>query len=116
VVIGVAGGLGRSPLEGPFFFLGVALLLASFVAAGLALTAGRGNGARVLGVVGAFVVGIAVSGLVETGVSALVPDSAGWVAAEAGLWTVSTITAVTFLVWWGTRRRDGSTSQFSRSG
>ena len=115
VAIATAGGLGRSALEGPFFFLGVALLVAAFVSAGLALTAGRGTGARVLGVVGALVVGLAISALVEMGVGALVPDSAGWVAAEAGLWTISTITAVTFLVWWGARRRDGSTSELSRS-
>ena len=115
VAIAVAGGLGRSPFEGPFFFLGLGLLLAAFVAAGLALTAGRGIGARVLGVVGALVVGIALSGLLQAAMGALVPDSAGWVQAEAGLWAISTVTAVTFLVWWSARRRDVSTPDLSRS-
>lgn len=116
VVIAVAGGLDRSPLEAPLFFLGLVLLVAAFVAAGLALTAGRGNVARVLGVVGALVVGIAVSGLVETGVGALVPGSAGWVQEEAGLWAISTMTAVAFLVWWAAARRRAGTSEVSRSG
>jgi hypothetical protein len=115
VAIAVAGGLDRSPLEGPFFFLGLGLLVAAFVAAGLALTEGRKVAARILGTVGALVVGIAVSGLVERSVGALVPDSAGWVQEEAGLWAISTITAVAMLIWWTTQRRNASTSDLSRS-
>jgi hypothetical protein len=115
VAIAVAGGLGRSPFEGPFFFLGLGRLPVAFVAAGLALTEGRNGAARVLGVVAALVVGIAVSGLLPAAMGALVPDSAGWVEAEAGLWAIGTITAATFLVWWSARRRDRSTPDLSRS-
>ena len=113
VAIGIAGGLELSPFEGPLFFLGLALLVAAFVTAGLALTAGRPAPARILGVVGAVVVGMAVSGLVETGVGALVPESAGWVQAEAGLWTISVLSAVVLLVW--SRQREGTRSEVSRT-
>jgi hypothetical protein len=115
VAIAVAGGLDRSPLEGPFFFLGLGLLVAAFVTAGLAITEGRKVAARILGTVGALVVGITVSGLVERVMGALVPDSAGWVQAEAGLWAISTITAAVLLIWSAAGRRDASTSDLSRS-
>ena len=105
VAIGIAGGLDRSPFEGPLFFAGLLLLVAAFLSAGLALTAGRGIAVRILGSVGAVVIGIAVSLVVETGVGAFVPDSAGWVKEEAGLWVIGALTAAVFTAWWARRGR-----------
>jgi hypothetical protein len=113
VAIGTAGGLELSPFEGPLFFLGLALLVAAFVTAGLALTAGRPVPVRILGAIGALVVGLAVSGLIEAGMGALVPESAGWVEAEAGLWTISVLSAVVLLIW--SRQREGTRAEVSRS-
>ena len=70
VAIGVAGGLNQSPAEGPLFFLGMILFLVGVVAIGLAITAGRSVGARVLGVGGAvaatFVVWLAVDTVIAS--------------------------------------------------
>jgi hypothetical protein len=52
-----------------------------------------------LGAVGAIMVGLALSGLVETLVGAVVPDSAGWVKEEAGLWVVSGASALVLPAW-----------------
>lgn len=106
LVIGLAGGLDRSPLEGPFFFLGLVLLVVAFAAAGIAATAGRPRPVRILGAVGAVLVGVAASLLVETGVGALVPESAGWVKEEAGLWATSVLTAALLLLWVTARERE----------
>ena len=99
LVIGLAGGLDRSPLEGPFFFVGLVLLLVAFVAAGVAATTGRPRPVRILGGIGGALVGAVAFFLVETGVGALVPESAGWVKEEAGLWAISVLTAVALLLW-----------------
>lgn len=97
LAIGVAGGLDRSPLEGPLFLVGFLLLVLAFVAAGVALPDGA-TWRRVIAGGIAVVAGIAFFVLVETGVGALVPASAGWVKEEAGLWVVSVLTAALLVV------------------
>lgn len=99
VAIAIAGGLDRSPLEGPLFVLGLLSLVVAFVATGLAMTAGRGIGVRILGAVGGLLVGALVFILLEDSVAALVPESAGWVKEEAGLWAVSLVSAAAILLW-----------------
>jgi len=104
VAIAVAGGLDRSPLEGPLFFLGLVAVVVAFVAAGVAATRGRSAAVRALGGVAGFLVGLALSALVASVVGALVPESAGWVQEEAGLWAVGLLAVgLTALV---ARRRD----------
>ena len=105
IAIAVAGGLDQSPLEGPLFFLGLVLICVAFVAAGLAAAAGRDTGMRVLGGVGGLVGGLLLFILVESAVGAAVPDSAGWVKEEAGLWVASVLTAGFMLSWWRRRQR-----------
>lgn len=86
VAIGVAGGLGESPAEGPLFFLGAVLMAVGTVALGLSLGAGRPLAIRVA-VVLAVVVGVAVVSLVVAIlVSALQPADAGWAWGEVNLW------------------------------
>lgn len=99
VVIAVAGGLDRSPLEGPLFLLGMLLLALAAVAAGLAGTRGRVPVVRAAGVVGSVLVGIVAFWIVESAVGALVPASAGWVREEAGLWAVSLFAAAGLGAW-----------------
>ncbi|HZI97553.1 MAG TPA: hypothetical protein VFD41_08520 [Actinomycetales bacterium] len=71
VAIGIAGGLDRSPLEGPLFLLG---LLAGAVAAPIVMIA------------------------VQTVVVAVLPASVGWVEHEAGLWLAAGAFVVAALV------------------
>lgn len=104
VAIGIAGGLDRSPVEGPLFVLGLLSLVVAFVATGLAMTAGRGIAVRILGAVGGLLVGALMFMLLEDPVGSLVPESAGWVKEEAGLWAVSLVSAAAILLW--ARRAD----------
>ncbi|MPZ61274.1 MAG: hypothetical protein GEU93_08255 [Propionibacteriales bacterium] len=102
VAIGVAGGLDESPLEAPLFFVGLVATVVAYVAAGVAAVGGRPIWKPILGGVAGIVVGLGVLMLIENGVGSLVPESAGWVKEEAGLWAVSLLTAGALLGW---RRR-----------
>ena len=99
IVIAVAGGLDQSPLESPLFILGLLLISIAFAAGGFAAAEGRGTAMRAAGVVGGVVVGLLLFILVETAVGAVVPDSAGWVKEEAGLWVASVVTAAVMFGW-----------------
>lgn len=94
VVIGLAGGLDRSPAEGPLFVLGLLLYVIGVLAVGLALTAGRGVGWRVAGMLGAFATAAVAFLVVDGIVAALAPPDPHWVWAEVQLWIVSVATAV----------------------
>lgn len=99
IVIAAAGGLDQSALESPLFILGLLLISIAFAAGGFAAAEGRGTAMRAVGVVGGVVVGLLLFILVETAVGAVVPDSAGWVKEEAGLWVASVVTAAIMLGW-----------------
>ncbi|MGY1915197.1 hypothetical protein [Blastococcus sp. SYSU DS0973] len=103
VVIAASGGLGRSALEGPLFLTGLLLLVLAFIAGGVSV-AGGGPARRALTGAVAAVVGIALALLIETGVDAVLPESSGWVAEEAGLWAVSLLTAAVLGGRWLRRR------------
>jgi hypothetical protein len=93
LVIWNAGGLDESRLESPLFGLGLVLIVLAYAALGLAVTAGRDPWLRVTGLIAGIVIGTALLLLIEEIVSSLVPDSAGWVQEEAGLWVGSVLTA-----------------------
>ena len=59
----------------------------------------------VAGVIG-LVVGVVALVAVEDGVGAIVPESAGWVAEEAGLWVAAAATTTFALLW--LRSRDST--------
>jgi hypothetical protein len=86
VAIGVAGGAGRSPLEGPLFLLGLACAVAAAVLCGAAFARHRSMPWKVLG----GVVGLAVASAFGTAegdiVSAVQPVNPGWVWGEVNLW------------------------------
>jgi hypothetical protein len=88
VAIGIAGGLGRSPLEDPLFLTGLALALASVVSLGLLLTVGRHPAVRaggvVLGVIAVFAVTVAVDAAAHA-----FTTSDHWVLTEVNLWVLA---------------------------
>ena len=92
VAIGTAGGLDKSPLEGPLFFTGLLCFVVAVVAVGVALTRGRPGWVRaVAGVVVAPVLGIGATLAVDALVGALRPTDPlrHWVWAEINLWVVA---------------------------
>ncbi len=100
LVIGLAGGLDKSPAEGPLFFLGMLVYLVGVVAIGLALTAGRGLVGRVLGVVVTVAVLFAVWLAVDTVIASLAPENdPHWVWAELQLWVIAVVTALGWYLW-----------------
>ena len=107
LVIGLAGGLDRSPLEGPLFLLGLLLYALGVIAIGLAVTVGRSVAVRVLGAVIALAVTWAVFLGVDSVVASIPPKhDPHWVWAELQLWIVSGATAAGWLAWRNRLRAD----------
>lgn len=104
LAIGLAGGLDRSPLESPLFAVGLVAIVVAFAAGGAAVAAGRSTVVRVVGGLAGVVLGGVVAVLVEGAVSAAVPDSAGWVKEEAGLWVSALLTLAVITGWLRHRR------------
>lgn len=88
VAIGVAGGLGKSPFEGPFFLLGLACFVVAVST--LAVSAVRRHGwfARVAAVLGAVVGTVVVTALIGVLIDALT-SSDHWAWYEMNLWVIS---------------------------
>ncbi|MFP5218240.1 MAG: hypothetical protein ACLGIG_00680 [Actinomycetes bacterium] len=108
IAIWVAGGLDESPLEGPLFFLGLLAAVTAGGAIGAALTHGRATGVRVAAAVAGVLAGAALGALADALSRAVLPDSTGWVQAEAGLWlSALVLVAVAFLVLPRRRAPDG---------
>jgi len=103
VAIGVAGGLDQSPFEGPLYLLGLVSIVVAFAALGVAVAGERAVIVKVIGAVVGVLVGFALSMLASLAATAIIPDSAGWVQAEAGLW-FSALFALGVTVYWRTRR------------
>lgn len=107
VAIGTAGGLDKSPVEGPLFFAGLLSFVVATVALGIAAT--RGRPAWVRAAAGVIVAPVVSIGIFLLGVGALVaalqPADPGrhWVWAEVGLW-VSALSTLALVL--GVRRLD----------
>ena len=86
VAIWVAGGLDKSPLESPLFLVGLVALVVAFVALGVSMARGRSLAVKVIGGAVGLLVGVALSLLASFLAGAVIPESAGWVQEEAGLW------------------------------
>ena len=93
VAIGVSGGLDKSPLEAPLFFIGLTCFVAAVVALGIAATSGARAWMRIAAGVGAFVVGIAFTLIVDAGVGAFASSGLDrhWVWTELNLWVVALV-------------------------
>ena len=94
-----AGGLDKSALESPLFALGLVLVVVAFAALGVAFTVGRVGWLRAVGLIVSVIAGTALILVVQAIVGNLVPDSAGWVQEEAGLWVGSALTVALALAW-----------------
>jgi len=88
LVIGVSGGLGESPLEGPLFVIGLAFLVAGVTALVVAATTGRASWQRAVLSVAALAAAVAVTGLVNGVVNLAAPDDPHWMWGEVNLWIV----------------------------
>lgn len=99
LAIGLAGGLGKSPLESPLFFAGLVSFVVAVVALGIALAPGVGTRLRVLAGVGAFVAGLLLTISVDATVGAFHANGVErhWVWTEFNLW-VSALVALTTAV------------------
>ncbi len=75
-----------SPLESPLFLLGLVALVVAFVALGVSMARGRALGVKVIGGAVGILIGVALSLLASFLAGAVIPESAGWVQEEAGLW------------------------------
>jgi len=102
VVIGLAGGLDQSPLEGPLFIVGLVLYVLGVAAIGLAVTAGRSIAMRILGVIAAVALGVLATLALDAIVAGMAPADPHWAWSEAQLWIISGLTA---LAWFALRNR-----------
>ena len=93
VAIGVAGGLDKSPLEGPLFIAGLVSFVVAVVALGVALTPRVRTSMRVLAGVGAFVVGLALTLATDAVVGAFHASGVErhWVWTEFNLWVAALV-------------------------
>ena len=99
IAIWIAGGLNKTPLEDILFWLGFIAMIVAFVALGVAAARGRSVLVKVVAGVVGLVVGVVALVAVEDGVGAVVPESAGWVAEEVGLWVAAAATTAIALLW-----------------
>jgi succinate-acetate transporter protein len=99
IAIWIAGGLNKTPLEDILFWLGFMAMVVAFVALGVAAARGRSVLVKVVAGVVGLVVGVVALVAVEDGVGAVVPESAGWVAEEVGLWIAAAATTAIALLW-----------------
>lgn len=103
LAIGVAGGLDKSPVESPLFGIGLVAIVVAFASLGVAVAEERTVVFKVVGGVLGVVIGSALSALASIVAAALIPDSAGWVQEEAGLW-FSALLALGVTAFWYTTR------------
>ena len=99
IAIWIAGGLDESPLESPLFVLGLLAIVIAYIALGVAAARGRSTLVGVLAGVGGLLVGVAVALVADALAGAVLPDSAGWVQEEAGLWLAAGLTVIVAVGW-----------------
>nr|WP_294692923.1 hypothetical protein [uncultured Friedmanniella sp.] len=99
VAIGVACGLDKSSLESPLFGLGLVAIVAAFIALGVAVARERPIAFKIIGGVLGVVIGLALSMLASWVAAAAIPESAGWVRAEAGLWFSALLALIVTMAW-----------------
>jgi hypothetical protein len=99
IAIWIAGGLDESPLESPLFVLGLLAIVTAYIALGVAAARSRSTLVATLAGVGGLVVGVAVALVADALAGAVLPDSAGWVQEEAGLWLAAGLTVIVAVGW-----------------
>jgi hypothetical protein len=89
VAIGLAGGLGKSPAEGPLFLLGLVSCVVAAVATGIAVGRPRRTWAKVAWGLAGFLVIAVVGAVAGAVVTAVQPSSPGWAWGEINLWAMA---------------------------
>jgi hypothetical protein len=98
LAIWAAGGLGQSPIESLLFFAGLLAYVVGAFCFGYAAVVARRTVLRAVTGVVAVVALLALISLLQAVARATLPDSAGWVTEEAGLW-LSAAVLVTVSQW-----------------
>jgi hypothetical protein len=86
-----AGGLGKTDVEDVGWAAGALLFLITWVVLGYAFAAGRASWLRVAAAMLGGALGLALV-LILDGAADVLPESAGWVEEEAGLWAAAVVT------------------------
>ncbi len=89
IAIGTAGGLDKSPLEGPLFFAGLLCFVVAVLALGVALTSGRPTWLRVVASLVGFAIAFQLSMLLDGFVDSTIGGTEAtrhWAWAEVSLW------------------------------
>ncbi len=105
IAIGLAGGLDRSPAEGPLFLVGLAFALVGAGAFGAALTADKSLALRVLAGTAMILGLVLVTGVGGAVAVAAQPDDPSWVWGEINLWVSALALLAAVLVWRSGRSR-----------
>ena len=113
LAIRLAGGLDKSPLESPLFVLGLISIVVAFAALGVGVAGGRSTAVKVVAGLAGVLVGLALSGLASALAAAVIPDSAGWVQAEAGLWFSALLALGLTVFWYRTHGADAALPRHS---
>jgi len=112
VAIGTAGGLDKSPLEGPLFFAGLGTYIVASVALGVAVAGSRPGWVRAAAGVVAATLGIAVVSVVGEVVNAMQAPTPlrHWAWTEVNLWVIAAGILTLSLVVRGRANAPGSTA------
>jgi hypothetical protein len=89
IAIALAGGLGRSPLEGPLFLLGLVSCVVAAVTTGIAVGRPRRTAGRIAWELAGFLVIALLGTAAGAVVTAVQPSSPGWVWGEINLWVMA---------------------------
>jgi hypothetical protein len=93
--IWAAGGLDQSALEAPLFFAGLLTYAVGAFTLGLLLLGDRSTFLRVGAAVLTLVAALLLISILQAVLRDLLPESAGWVTEEAGLWASAAILVAT---------------------
>lgn len=86
ISIAIAGGLGKTPAEGPLFLLGLLACVLAAAVTGMALADRRTTAGQGLAAVGGIAAAVVYGALEGSLISAIQPDHPGWVWGEVNLW------------------------------
>ena len=106
VAIGVAGGLDKSPFEGPLFLVGLVSFVVAVCAIAVSAVSRHGRLARVGAVLASVAGTVVVTALIGLLIDALVASD-HWAWYELNLWVIS-LGLLGFVTWYSGRQVQGS--------
>jgi hypothetical protein len=106
VAIGVAGGLDKSPFEGPFFLIGLVCFVVAVCTLAVSAVGRHGWLARIGAVIASVAGTVAVTAVIGLLIDAVV-TSDHWAWYELNLWVIS-LGLLAFVTWYSGRQVGGS--------